>query len=87
MLSLKNVKSPDSNFVNFPKVGAYGANPLQLAVGKFISNFLDAFLLLEYRKYFTKIWSVFLPFRSAATLHGLFCPAILHLFLTIASNR
>ena len=24
MLSLKNVKSPDSNFVNFPKVGAYG---------------------------------------------------------------
>ena len=25
MLSLKNVKSPDSNFVNFPKVGAYGA--------------------------------------------------------------
>ena len=23
MLSLKNVKSPDSNFVNFPKVGAY----------------------------------------------------------------
>ncbi len=27
MLSLKNVKSPDSNFVNFPKVGAYGAVP------------------------------------------------------------
>ena len=27
MLSLKNVKSPDSNFVNFPKVGAYGACP------------------------------------------------------------
>ena len=27
MLSLKNVKSPDSNFVNFPKVGAYGAYP------------------------------------------------------------
>lgn len=29
----------------------------------------------------------FLPFWSAAVLHGLFCPAILHLFLTIASNR
>ena len=29
----------------------------------------------------------FLPFWSAAALHGLFCPAILHLFLTIASNR
>ena len=28
MLSLKNVKSPDSNFVNFPKVGAYGAGHL-----------------------------------------------------------
>ena len=27
MLSLKNVKSPDSNFVNFPKVGAYGVKP------------------------------------------------------------
>jgi len=27
MLSLKNVKSPDSNFVNFPKVGAYGVMP------------------------------------------------------------
>lgn len=27
MLSLKNVKSPDSNFVNFPKVGAYGGIP------------------------------------------------------------
>ncbi len=27
MLSLKNVKSPDSNFVNFPKVGAYGIVP------------------------------------------------------------
>lgn len=27
MLSLKNVKSPDSNFVNFPKVGAYAASP------------------------------------------------------------
>ena len=26
----------------------------------------------------------FLPFWSAAALHGLFCPAILHLFLTIA---
>ncbi len=29
----------------------------------------------------------FLPFRSAAAIHGLFCTAILHLFLTIASNR
>ena len=29
----------------------------------------------------------YLPFWSAASLHGLFCPAILHLFLTIASNR
>lgn len=29
----------------------------------------------------------FLLFRPAAALHGLFCPAILHLFLTIASNR
>lgn len=29
----------------------------------------------------------FLHFWSAAALHGLFCPAILHLFLTIASNR
>ncbi len=28
MLSLKNVKSPDSNFVNFPKVGAYGVGYL-----------------------------------------------------------
>ena len=31
MLSLKNVKSPDSNFVNFPKVGAYGDYPLEEA--------------------------------------------------------
>ena len=30
MLSLKNVKSPDSNFVNFPKVGAYGTFPTRL---------------------------------------------------------
>ena len=29
----------------------------------------------------------FLLFRSVATMHGLFCPAKLHLFLTIASNR
>lgn len=29
----------------------------------------------------------YLPFWSAASLYGLFCPAILHLFLTIASNR
>ncbi len=29
----------------------------------------------------------FLHFRCTATTHGLFCPAILHLFLTIASNR
>lgn len=27
MLLLKNVKFPDSNFVNSPKVGAYGAYP------------------------------------------------------------
>ena len=29
----------------------------------------------------------FLLFRSATALHGLFSPANLHLFLTIASNR
>jgi len=35
MLSLKNVKSPDSNFVNFPKVGAYGIFPLQAKTFRF----------------------------------------------------
>ncbi len=36
MLSLKNVKSPDSNFVNFPKVGAYGAEPKDYEVYDFV---------------------------------------------------
>lgn len=33
MLSLKNVKSPDSNFVNFPKVGAYGTQHRHHSMG------------------------------------------------------
>ncbi len=52
MLSLKNVKSPDSNFVNFPKVGAYGGLPQQ---GKY-----KAYLVVpETEHHFQKIQYLF----------------------------
>ena len=34
MLLLKNVKFPDSNFVNFPKVGAHSGNPNKIPIGQ-----------------------------------------------------
>lgn len=55
MLSLKNVKSPDSNFVNFPKVGAYGAKGSNYG-SYFIDGTGEIVHAKEWRKKGSTVW-------------------------------
>ena len=80
MLLLKNVKFPDSNFVNSPKVGAYGDKPpacniLCCITAVFCFPFLSVFPQCVFRNIHQKSFNLIFFCLGVTSAHGL-CPPV-----------